>query len=79
MTDLKNESRPVWDGRFVRSYLSKMRSYCDEVSTGVFSRRDIDGDRVEKYEVTRLGIIIYNSVTSAGLSSLVMPLPRPYS
>ena len=54
MADVKSSDRPTWTGKFVLSWISRMRSYCDEVvRTGIKSKKSADtGGAIEEYEVS---------------------------
>ena len=52
MTSTAANDAPVWNGKFVLSYLSRMRSYLSEhVTTGVKSKKNLAGENVTQYEL----------------------------
>ena len=54
MTSTARDDAPVWTGKYVLSYLSRVRSYLSEhVSTGLKSTKDLAGTDVEEYELGR--------------------------
>jgi hypothetical protein len=45
--------KPKWTGNHPLSYVSKLRSYCDEmVKTGIYSRLSVHGRPVNRYQVS---------------------------
>ena len=52
MTSTARDDAPVWTGKYVLSYLSRVRSYLSEhVTTGLKSSKSLDGSDVEEYEL----------------------------
>ena len=53
MSDVRRSDRPKWTGKFVLSYISKMRSYCDEmITTDIVSTKNVGNRNVEEYKVS---------------------------
>ena len=52
--DVSRSDRPKWTGKYVLSWISKMRSYCGEVAkTDVTSEKDVDsGATVTEYDAS---------------------------
>ena len=59
--DVSRSDRPKWTGKYVLSWISKMRSYCDEVvKTDIKSEKDVEtGSTVAEYDVSAALIFDY--------------------
>ena len=53
MSDVRRSDRPKWTGKCVLSYISKMRSYCDEmIITDIVSQKSAGGREKDEYKVS---------------------------
>lgn len=70
MTSVDNV-QPAWTGKFVNSYVSRVRSYLSEhVVSGVKSSRDINGNEVDEY-VVGLEVVFDMSMEKATAHGMV--------
>jgi hypothetical protein len=70
-SDVSRSDRPKWTGKFVLSWISKMRSYCDEVvKTDVTSKKDANtGSAVTEYDVSASLVFDYKRGAQQAVSN----------